>query len=363
MPRLFVALELPEVLKQAICGLQAGLGDARWLEADALHLTLAFVGEVDPSAQRRIEEAARLGGGAPARRRAARNRALSAPGASPRALDGGFSGGGARNARRLRPAHPRPSGFPPRFGASSPRTSPSPGSAARRRLPRCTITSARIPLFRSPPAPIASFRLLSSVLRPSGAPATRWRPIFPWPRPAGDRRVGGALPWMHSPIHYVMLVFLLAGGVKGVVGLGASDGRHRAPFGRLRNRGGAAPAGHPVVRHQRVAGCGRRPRAGPVPALRRRPRDHPRHDVDRLPLRLHRGAGGDGARARRRPHPLRGGRAGPGAFRGAGGGGAVHDPDPRCRERSRHRSDRDLRGAVGDCISRQWASTATSSCR
>ena len=57
MPRLFVGLELPESLKQAIAGLQCGLRDARWLDEDGLHLTLAFIGDVDGSARRRIEEA------------------------------------------------------------------------------------------------------------------------------------------------------------------------------------------------------------------------------------------------------------------------------------------------------------------
>ena len=57
MPRLFVALELPEPLRQAVGGLQSGLRGARWLDEDALHLTLAFLGEVDGSAVARIETA------------------------------------------------------------------------------------------------------------------------------------------------------------------------------------------------------------------------------------------------------------------------------------------------------------------
>ena len=57
MPRLFVGLDLPDVLKQAVGELQVGLRDARWLDEDGLHLTLAFIGEVDHSARRRIEEA------------------------------------------------------------------------------------------------------------------------------------------------------------------------------------------------------------------------------------------------------------------------------------------------------------------
>ena len=54
MPRLFVAIELPDPLKTAIRELQSGLPNARWLNADGLHLTLAFIGDVDDETQHRI---------------------------------------------------------------------------------------------------------------------------------------------------------------------------------------------------------------------------------------------------------------------------------------------------------------------
>ena len=57
MPRLFVALQLPDPLRQAVHRLQHGLRDARWLDEHALHLTLAFVGDVDGSVQRAIGRA------------------------------------------------------------------------------------------------------------------------------------------------------------------------------------------------------------------------------------------------------------------------------------------------------------------
>ena len=57
MPRLFVALQLPHPLRQAVQELQSGLRTARWLDQDDLHLTLAFIGEVDGSTQPRIEAA------------------------------------------------------------------------------------------------------------------------------------------------------------------------------------------------------------------------------------------------------------------------------------------------------------------
>ena len=47
MPRLFVAIDLPETAKDALESLQCGLPGARWVPRDQLHLTLAFIGDVD----------------------------------------------------------------------------------------------------------------------------------------------------------------------------------------------------------------------------------------------------------------------------------------------------------------------------
>ena len=47
MPRLFVAIELPESVKRDLQRLCAGVPGARWATPDQLHLTLRFVGEVD----------------------------------------------------------------------------------------------------------------------------------------------------------------------------------------------------------------------------------------------------------------------------------------------------------------------------
>ena len=168
MPRLFVALELPELLKEAIGEIQAGLRDARWLDEDGLHLTLAFIGEVDGSAHRRIEEALsrveapsldiELHGlghfplrGSP--------RVLWT-GASPVAEIGFLAAAVRRELARA--------GYPPE---------------RRKFAPHVTIARFRRPppppalqdylgayaLFRTPAAPVATFRLVSSVLRPSGA--------------------------------------------------------------------------------------------------------------------------------------------------------------------------------------------------
>lgn len=45
--RLFIAIELPDELKVELARLRAALSSARWVPAEQLHLTLAFLGEVD----------------------------------------------------------------------------------------------------------------------------------------------------------------------------------------------------------------------------------------------------------------------------------------------------------------------------
>lgn len=45
--RLFVAIDLPEDVKQTVATLCRGLSGVRWLPPEQLHLTLRFIGEVD----------------------------------------------------------------------------------------------------------------------------------------------------------------------------------------------------------------------------------------------------------------------------------------------------------------------------
>ncbi|MEO1089808.1 MAG: RNA 2',3'-cyclic phosphodiesterase [Pseudomonadota bacterium] len=57
MNRLFVALDLPTYAKDAISVMQQGLPDVRWSDSDTLHVTLAFLGEVDRPTFRESMEA------------------------------------------------------------------------------------------------------------------------------------------------------------------------------------------------------------------------------------------------------------------------------------------------------------------
>lgn len=56
MPRLFVALPVPEEIADALTTLQSGVPDARWHTADKFHVTLCFAGEVQGAAMRDFEE-------------------------------------------------------------------------------------------------------------------------------------------------------------------------------------------------------------------------------------------------------------------------------------------------------------------
>ncbi len=47
MPRLFTAIEIPEIVSDELLDLQEPLAGAKWIDADNYHLTLRFVGDID----------------------------------------------------------------------------------------------------------------------------------------------------------------------------------------------------------------------------------------------------------------------------------------------------------------------------
>ena len=57
MIRLFVAIELPDDVREALTHLQAGLPGAHWIPDENLHLTLRFIGEVQEPAVDELGEA------------------------------------------------------------------------------------------------------------------------------------------------------------------------------------------------------------------------------------------------------------------------------------------------------------------
>ena len=65
MPRLFIALALPDAVLRSLEPLARGLGDVRWLAADQQHLTLRFIGELDQGRLDEVAEALALVEGLP----------------------------------------------------------------------------------------------------------------------------------------------------------------------------------------------------------------------------------------------------------------------------------------------------------
>ena len=56
MPRLFIALPVPEEVADELLALQSGVPDARWVPAENFHVTLCFAGEVQGGTMRDLEE-------------------------------------------------------------------------------------------------------------------------------------------------------------------------------------------------------------------------------------------------------------------------------------------------------------------
>jgi RNA 2',3'-cyclic 3'-phosphodiesterase len=48
MPRLFTALEIPSPIAFSLSLLRGGLPGARWIEPENYHITLRFIGDIDP---------------------------------------------------------------------------------------------------------------------------------------------------------------------------------------------------------------------------------------------------------------------------------------------------------------------------
>ncbi|MFM7689567.1 MAG: RNA 2',3'-cyclic phosphodiesterase, partial [Alphaproteobacteria bacterium] len=57
MLRLFVALALPASLRAEIAGLAGGIPGARWVPPENYHLTLRFIGEIEPWRAQEVDDA------------------------------------------------------------------------------------------------------------------------------------------------------------------------------------------------------------------------------------------------------------------------------------------------------------------
>jgi RNA 2',3'-cyclic 3'-phosphodiesterase len=168
VPRLFVALDLPQSVKQSLEPLAKGLGDVRWLTPEQQHLTLRFIGDVSNGALHEIAEALAT---VPAQPFEVMLKGLGhfPPRGEPRVLWVGveksaeLAGLKRRVDRALKDA-----GMPPDARKFAPHV-----TIARMRDPlsptRLGTYLMRHSLYRSAPFPVSSFHLYCSWLRSDGA--------------------------------------------------------------------------------------------------------------------------------------------------------------------------------------------------
>lgn len=166
--RLFVAIALPEDIRDRLAALQSGVPGARWVAPENLHLTLRFVGEVDGRQARDIDAA--LAG-------------VSTP-SFPLTLAGVDSFGAGAKIRSLW-ARAEPSEPLKRLQSKVEQALQRAGQAAEGRKFKPHVTLARFngntasgrvydyvshqALFRAPPFEVTEFVLFSSFLSQSGA--------------------------------------------------------------------------------------------------------------------------------------------------------------------------------------------------
>ncbi len=168
MPRLFVALDLPEEIKRSLEPLGRGLGDMRWLEPDQQHLTLRFLGQLDNGWTRDVAEALALVPGVPFELR------LKGIGHFPLRGEPQVLWVGVEKSLELQRLKRRvdrvlgDAGLEPERRKFTPHV-----TIARIRGPlsptRLGTYLMRHSLYRSEPFPVSSFHLYSSWLRPEGA--------------------------------------------------------------------------------------------------------------------------------------------------------------------------------------------------
>lgn len=168
MPRLYVAIELPDEIVDQIERLCVGLPDVRWIDRDDLHLTLRFIGEVDHPTYEEVGEALADIMGQPFDIRL-EGIGHFPPRGEPTALWIGVSPSEQLQALKRRVDRTLAElGVGPDKGRYAPHV-----TIARVRgiLPENRLGSFlhRLSLYRSEPFPVTGFTLYSSTLRPDGA--------------------------------------------------------------------------------------------------------------------------------------------------------------------------------------------------
>jgi 2'-5' RNA ligase len=167
MPRLFVAVPMPEDVVADLERLAIGLPGIRWADPDQFHLTLRFIGEVEPPLFYEIGEA--LAGVAhPPFDLVLQGLGTFPPRGEPHTLWAGVAESEPLQALRRRIERAlRAAGVGPEKRQWQPHVTLG---RIREPLPEARFGSwlARRSLFRTAPFPVSSFDLVSSVLRADG---------------------------------------------------------------------------------------------------------------------------------------------------------------------------------------------------
>ena len=168
MPRLFIALAMPEEIAEEIDSLCTGLPGVRWTELEQFHLTLRFIGEVDHNTFYDIGEAL-MSVSAPPFEMRLKGIGQFPPRGAPHTLWVGVED--AEPLLRLRRRIERvlaEVGLEPEHRKFTPHVTLG---RVKEPLPQDRFGSflRRTALFRSSPFAVSSFGLYSSLLRPDGA--------------------------------------------------------------------------------------------------------------------------------------------------------------------------------------------------
>jgi 2'-5' RNA ligase len=168
MPRLFIALTLPDPVKRSLEPLASGLGDVRWLDPEQQHLTLRFIGELDNGRLEELAEALGLVEGSPFEL-GLEGLGHFPPRGEPQVLWTGVAKSPELASLRRRIDRTLAAiGLPPEGRKFTPHV-----TLARVRAPlsreRLGTYLMRHNLYRSERFPVSSFHLFSSRLKPDGA--------------------------------------------------------------------------------------------------------------------------------------------------------------------------------------------------
>lgn len=165
MPRLFIALDLPDDIKHSLEPLAHGLGDVRWTSPEQQHVTLRFIGEVDNGRANDIADALSLVPGKPFELQ------LKGIGHFPPRGEPRIIWAGVEKSRELKDLKRRIDRALKQAGLAPDQQKYAPHvTLARLRRPDAGLADylMRHSLYRSEPFPINSFHLYSSWLQPEG---------------------------------------------------------------------------------------------------------------------------------------------------------------------------------------------------